>query len=182
MGLKVKTIKSNLKVILKISMKLFCLIFSVGINALALDKKEASKFLRRRARNAAFESVDDLELECIEKRCTAEELDEVYDFETGFFKEPSRNHGHAYDKAFDCWRSSNLLSDLNCQRKLALRQCLTGQSIHRQMQQGVMEQQSSDETVNTSASSKRTTPTRTPQTTYTATEYDYDSYATRGDN
>ena len=67
-------------------MKLFCLIFAVGINALALDKEEANQFLRRRARNAAFESVDDLELECIEKRCTAEELDEVYDFETGLFK------------------------------------------------------------------------------------------------
>ena len=67
-------------------MKLFGLCFVAGINAAALDKEEASQFLQRRARNTAFESVDDLELECIEKRCTAEELDEVYDFETGLFK------------------------------------------------------------------------------------------------
>ena len=104
-------------------------------------------------------------------------------------QEPSRDHGHAYTKAYDCWFTSNQLSDINCERKIALRECLYGERSQRQLQQIVMEQQSSDEIATTqtmemtSTTTTTTTTTTTPQTTYTATEYDYDaSYATRGDN
>ena len=58
----------------------------LSAQAISLDRQEASQFLSRRQRRETGESRDDLELECIEKRCSAEELDEVYDFETGLWK------------------------------------------------------------------------------------------------
>ena len=51
-----------------------------------IGRQQASGFLERKRRSSNEETRDDLELECIEKQCTSEEFDEVYDFETGLFK------------------------------------------------------------------------------------------------
>ena len=61
-------------------------ILLLSVQAISLDRQEASQFLSRRSRRETDESRDDLELECIEKSCSAEELEEVYDFETGLWK------------------------------------------------------------------------------------------------
>ena len=66
-------------------MKLFGILL-LSAQAISLDRQEASQFLNRRSRRETDESRDDLELECIEKSCSAEELEEVYDFETGLWK------------------------------------------------------------------------------------------------
>ena len=75
------------------------LLVSSEINAFKLSEKEASQILLTRKlrenvpinENSKFlfglvEGADNLERECIEERCNDEELDEVYDWETGIFK------------------------------------------------------------------------------------------------
>ena len=62
------------------------LFVTLSASCFKLGRQEASKFLERKRRSSNEETRDDLELECIEKQCTAEEFDEVYDFETGLFK------------------------------------------------------------------------------------------------
>merc|ERR1719410_41221 len=70
-------------------------------NAFTISEKEASQVLGRERRenpqineNSKFfglvEGADDLERECIEERCNDEELDEVYDWETGFVKNSAK--------------------------------------------------------------------------------------------
>ena len=67
------------------------------VSAFTATRRESSEFLRREVRRlplsherrlalANDEMLDDLEIECVENRCTFEELDEVYDYETGYFK------------------------------------------------------------------------------------------------
>ena len=62
------------------------LFIAASASCFKLGRKEASEFLERKRRSSNEETRDDLELECIEKQCTPEEFDEVYDFETGLFK------------------------------------------------------------------------------------------------
>ena len=47
--------------------------------------KESSQFLSRNRRYLT-DTIDDLEVDCVESSCTKDELEEIFDFETGLFK------------------------------------------------------------------------------------------------
>merc|ERR1712227_198291 len=82
-----------------------------------LSEEESNSFLKRHLFNE--DTNDDLERECLEKSCDREELEEVYDFETGLFKAASRTHGHVYSNALACWKSNNDQED-----RSKIRHCL----------------------------------------------------------
>lgn len=85
--------------------------------AFTASREASSQFLRK---SDESDGRDDLETECIEHQCNREELEEVYDFETGLFKEPARDHGYEYELALKCWERFND----NCNDRQLLRDCL----------------------------------------------------------
>merc|ERR1712147_105962 len=85
-------------------------------SAFTTSREASSQFLRK----SDDDGRDDLETECIERQCNREELEEVYDFETGLFKEPAHDHGYEYELALKCWERFND----DCNDRQLLRDCL----------------------------------------------------------
>merc|ERR1712131_274319 len=103
-------------------------------NAFTISEKEANQILARNRRenpqineNSQFfglvEGADDLERECIEERCNDEELDEVYDWETGFVK----NSGKASipkEVLQPCVEQDRSMESEEKARTVRIRQCI----------------------------------------------------------